>query len=119
MTYKLYTGKSSVLKKNTRYVQGGTTEVLPKALGWWEKKQTILKSISDIEFKITSKYHKRPDSVSFLVYDRNDLSWLILQYNNIVDINTEFITGKIIMLPSPLRTFSEILTEPIRYQSQT
>lgn len=119
MTFKLYDDKSSVLKKNTRYVQGGETDVFPKFLGWWEKREDIaIDQIDDIEFYITPQYDKRPDKVSFLFYGRPDISWLILQYNNIVDINEQFKTGLTIRAPSPMRVFANILTRPIRYQQQ-
>lgn len=117
MTFKLYDDKSSVLKKNTRYVQGGTTEIFPNRLGLWEKRTDIERdAITDGEFTITARYARRPDRIAYAYYQRNDLQWLILQYNNIVDINTEFVTGRLIYLPSPLRVFSEILTNPIKYQ---
>ena len=119
MTFKLYDGKSSVLKKNTRYIQGGYTQILPRALGWWEKFQTLTTDeVTDIRFVITTEFALRPDKVGYMVYSRNDLGWLVLQYNNIVDINTEFVAGKEIILPSPVRVFSEILTNPIRYQEE-
>lgn len=112
MTFSLYQDKSSILKKNSRYVQGGSTEILPNALGWWEKREDIPKNqIDDIPFKITQKYALRPDNISYAVYGRSDLGWLILEYNNIVDINEELIVGVIIAIPSPLRAFSDILTK--------
>jgi len=118
MTFKLYDDKSSVLKKNTRYLQGGTVDILPNALGWWEKRIDINSDITDIEFTITPTFNLRPDKVTYLFYQRNDLMWLVLQYNNIVDINSEFITGKILLIPSPSRAFSEILINPVRYQAR-
>ena len=119
MTFKLYENKSSVLKKNTRYVQGGDTEVFPKSLGWWEKRIDIPKNQpDDIPFPITLQYQYRPDTVAFLKYGRTDVDWIVLQYNDIVDINEQFIAGRVISLPSATRLFTSILDRNIKYQQQ-
>jgi hypothetical protein len=117
MAFKLYTDKSSVLKKNTRYVQGGVTDVFPNSLGWWEKRVDIAKDqTSDINITLQKIYDRRPDLLSYYVYNRPDLKWLILMYNNIVDINEEFVAGAQLVLPSPTRVFTEILTNTITYE---
>lgn len=118
MTFLLFTNKSSVLKKNSRYVQGGTTVVLPNALGWWDKILIPSGQIDDIQYPITPQYNKRPDAVAYFLYGRTDVTWALLQYNDIVDINEEFVTGVKIMAPSPMRLFSDILTNPISYHQQ-
>lgn len=119
MTFKLYTDKSSVLKKNTRYVQGGDTEVFPKSLGWWEKRLDIATNQpDDITFNITMQYQWRPDNVAYLFYGRTDVDWIVLQYNNIIDINEQFIAGRQITLPSATRLFTSILNQNIKYQQQ-
>jgi len=116
--FKLYTDKSSLLKKNSRYVQGGTTEILASGLGWWEKREDIpVDQLDDIPFSITSNYARRPDKIAFDIYGRSDLTWLVLEYNNIVDLNTELVAGVIIKLPSVLRTFSDIVTNNVQYQA--
>jgi hypothetical protein len=116
--FKLYQDKSSVLKKNTRYVQGGSTDVFPNSLGWWEKRMDIVRDdASDIIVPSLEKmYDKRPDMLSYVIYGRPDLKWLILMYNNIVDINEEFVAGVRLSLPTPARAFSEILTNTISYE---
>lgn len=118
MAFKLYDDKSSVLKKNTRYVQGGISDVTSTAVKWWEKREDILTDqVDDIpSFALPSIYHQRPDLLSYALYGRPDLKWLILQYNNIVDINEEFVTGAMITAPSVTRAFTDILTNPIVYQ---
>lgn len=119
-TFKLYTDKSSLLKKNSRYVQGGTTDVLANSLGWWEKREDIpADQLDDVPVYITTDYARRPDKISFDVYGRTDLVWLVLDYNNIVDINTELIPGTWIKVPSVLRTFSDILVNNVQYQPIT
>lgn len=99
--------RSSLKTPLSRYVQGGTTEMLGTKIGWWER--TILFERSDdIKFTLTSKYHQRPDLLSFAAYGKTSYMWLILQYNNILDINIEFVEGKEIALPSPSRVSFEI-----------
>lgn len=117
--FLLYNDKSSVLKKNTRYVQGGVTDVLPNALGWWEEASIPTDQVDDILFTITAAYDKRPDKIAYQLYGRTDVTWLVLQYNQIVDVNTQFISGMQIWLPSPSRVFSDILTNSVNYQAAT
>lgn len=90
-----------------RYVQGGGVEAFPTRIGWWERK-IMTAAVSDVPFIITSKYHKRPDLLAFDVYGSSTMMWLVLQFNNIVDINEEFIDGKEIMLPLKSRVYAEL-----------
>ena len=117
--FKLYQNKSSVLKKNTRYVQGGVTDVFPNSLGWWEEAIIPTNQVDDVQFTLTSAYELRPDKLAYIAYGRTDITWLVLQYNQIVDINTEFLAGVTINLPSPSRVFSDILTSSVNYQPAT
>lgn len=94
-----------------RYVQGGGVESYPKRIGWWERKSMAF-APTDVEFEITSKFNKRPDLLAFDMYGSARLQWLVLQFNTIVDINEEFITGKLIRLPLRSRVFSELLAKP-------
>jgi len=81
-------------------VAGGTTDNLGNFLGWWEKLPFEKNSATDIQFTITLFYAYRPDKIAYEIYGREDYQWLVLQYNNIVDINEELSAGKIIVLPS-------------------
>lgn len=92
----------------SRYTQGGLTDRYQTRLGWWER-FVIEKQPDDIRFIISSEYEARPDLVAYQLYRRATLQWLVLQYNNIVDINTEFVSGKIILLPTPQRVQVSIL----------
>lgn len=95
-----------------RYVQGGEVTVTNNGsrLGWWER--TVFdKSTSDVPFKITAKYRYRPDRLAYDVYGRADYQWVILQYNNVVDLFTDFDVGVIISLPTTERLFSELLSK--------
>lgn len=114
MAFQFYKDKSSVKKKLSRYVQGGKTTVSDFAVKWWEIRLDIPKDdVTDIQYTLIDTYDKRPDLVSFDFYGKNNLDWLVLQYNNIVDINEEFVTGQVISLPSRNRVFYEILTNTI------
>lgn len=95
--------------RNSRYVQGGTVERFPTRLGWWERR-TFASSPTDIEVTIDRKYAQRPDLMAYDAYGKPWLAWVILQYNNIVDINEEFISGKVIKLPTNFRVNTEFLT---------
>lgn len=110
MTFKLYPDKSSVRKKNSRYVQGGVSSVGQRFIRWWEREEFITDDVTDLLYTIPVVYAGLPDLISFDYYGRNDLGWLILQYNNIVDINEELVTGAIIKLPSKNRVFYSILS---------
>jgi len=99
---------SSTDKKNSRLVQGGRSDIYAKRLGWWDRR-IFERADDDIQFTITQVYARRPDLVAYDVYGKASLQWLVLQYNNILDINTEFIEDKIIYLPSYERVVFNIL----------
>lgn len=111
-----YRNKSSVLKTHTRYVQGGETEIKKKKLGWWERKIIDKNDVTDVTITITNDAAGRPDLIAYSVYKDAKLAWLILQYNNIVDVVEELAAGKEITLPNPQRVYFEILTSSPRYQ---
>lgn len=93
----------------SRYVHGGTTDRHPTRLGWWSRKD-LAKSPDDIFVTINARYHKRPWMVAYDYYQDHNLEWLVLQYNSILDINEEFVSGKVIRIPSAQRLGLEILT---------
>ena len=111
MAFKLYTDKSSVRKKNSRYVQGGIPEIEGNFIKWWERIELAKDDVTDLTYTISEVYAKKPDLIAYDMYRRNDLGWLVLQYNNIVDINEELDTGKVILLPSSDRVFFELLSK--------
>ena len=104
------TFRRSVDDFNSRYVQGGTTDMYPNRAGWWERRK-FTKHDSDVEFTITDNYDKRPHKLAYDIYGRDDYFFIILQYNNILDINEEFVAGKIILLPTPNRVMMEFFTK--------
>lgn len=96
----------SNLNTQSRYVQGGTVEVFPDRLGWWERKVFIV-TADDLFFTIDAVYNQRPDKLAYDLYGKATYIWLVLQYNNILDITTEFVQGKEIFLPTPQRVLFE------------
>lgn len=109
--FKLYTDKSSLNVPYSRMSIGGTVDVLNNGsvLGWWEKKEIEHDAVDDITITVPKNMECRPDIISYLMYKREDLAWLVLQYNNIVDINEELIAGSIITLPSYQRVMYNII----------
>lgn len=103
MRYREYTNKTSLSRRNSRLVKGGKTEVSGNKLGWWERKnENFQPSINDeLTYTIPIDYQFRPDLIAFLMYGTTELEWVILQYNNIVDIIEQFAAGREIKLPSP------------------
>lgn len=85
-----------------RYQIGGNTEYKGKNTFWWDRK-VFGKDISDINMIIPLKYHKRPDRLADDMYGTPSLATFILQYNDMMDINTEFVQGKKISIPTPNR----------------
>lgn len=101
--------KSNFSEKG-RYGYGGGVVDLDARLGWWERK-IFPKSPTDLTVVIEGKYVKRPDLLSYDVYGTSHLQWLVLQYNNIIDINVEFVDGNVVQLPAKSRVFTEILNK--------
>ena len=113
MTFKLYSDKSSVRKKNSRYVQGGESSVGQNFIRWWEREVLITDGVTDLRYTIPLVYAAKPDLIAFDYYGRNDLGWLVLQYNNIVDVNEELVAGTVIRLPDKSRVFYSILSKAV------
>lgn len=94
---------------HSRYTQGGQTERYPTRLGWWTRR-AFPKSDTDIKVTITDRSHQRPWIVSYDYYGSEQYEWLILQYNNILDVTDEFVVGTIITIPSHQRLNLEIMS---------
>jgi len=100
--------KKSNNVSNGRYSYGGGTVDFGNRLGWWDR-ANLPSSESDMSITITSKYAKRPDLLAYDLYGQSTLLWLILQYNNIIDVNTEFVEGTKLILPTKTRVMTELL----------
>lgn len=117
MTFKPFEDKSSVLKRYTRHTQGGVCDVKKKKIGWWERRTDFLNFQADdiIIESLPKVYSLRPSLLAYDLYQRDDLAWLVLQFNNIVDIEEEFVTGVSLRLPSRQRVQFSILTKSINF----
>ncbi len=103
--------KKSTDSRNSRYVQGGTADIYSNRIGWWERR-ILERQDDDIRIIIKSTEGQRPDLISHRVYGKATYSWLVLQYNNIVDPVTEMIPGKELFLPTQVRLALDIITKP-------
>lgn len=101
---------NSVNDPKSRYVQGGTTDVYPNRLGWWERTAPVFSTDDIMISALPPKYNRRPDLLAYDLYGKATLAWVALWYNTIVDINTEFVTGATLRCPTSARLFSSILT---------
>jgi hypothetical protein len=113
MSFLLYTDKSSLRKKTSRLLQGGVSEFNDTYIGWWERDILDKDDITDIVYQINKVYEGKPDLIAYDYYGKNGLGWLVLQYNDIVDINEELMAGKMITLPSKSRVFYKLLSRPV------
>lgn len=91
--------RSSVYnQKNGRYILGGSTEVSAKFIEWWNK-QVVPRDPSDVLYMLEAKYVGRLDLLAYTFYGDPGLIWIILQYNNILDPDTELIAGYPLLIP--------------------
>lgn len=95
--------KKSTDDVNSRYTQGGLTDVFPQRLGWWDRYILEKDPTTDYEYIIPDKYHQRPHNLAYDVYGRADYFFIILQYNNIIDVFEEFTAGKKLIMPTQQR----------------
>ena len=94
-----YTVKDSTYnQKNGRYARGGTTEVSSRFVEWWERVDND-HDLSDLVYVLEEKYVGRPDLLAYAFYNDTRLSWLIMQYNDILD-PLELVTGYMLLMPS-------------------
>lgn len=95
---------------NGRYSNGGLSEIVGSRIGWWER-TIFVKSPLDVTLTINKQYARRPDLLAYDMYGRATLQWFVMQYNNIIDVNEDFIEGTVITLPSRGRLFGELLSK--------
>ena len=94
--------KNSVLRKNSRYVSGGETEVNMRSLEWWERK-VFSTSEDDIEYVVERHMQHKIASISAQFLGDPQLWWVIAQYNNILDPVIEIFEGRVLLIPHPNR----------------
>lgn len=117
-SFLLYPNKSSLAKKRSRMLNGGTTEVKGNKLGWWERKALEKDPATDIVVTITPVLERRPHAIAYKFFGKSVLFWLVLQYNNIVDVEEELTLGTEIVLPSRNRALSLLSSESPKFENE-
>jgi len=93
---------SSMDRPKSRYVQGGNTDVFATRLGFWDR--TVFPTdTTDILITLDNSYHRRPWLLAYDIYKDVELMWFVLQYNNILDVDSEFVAGAQLRLPTTYR----------------
>lgn len=110
--YRPYQNKSSLRRKNSRILQGGTSETSGDKISWWERRNIAGRDAREFNYTITNATAGRPDLVSFEFYGTTEYEWIVLQYNNIIDISEEFVYGKVLRLPSKTFVITNIINKP-------
>jgi len=95
----------------SRYTQGGTADIYPTRVGWWERR-VLEKDDTDIFIEISPGEDRRADMIAYNIYKRANLGWVVLQFNHIVDPEVELTVGTTIRLPSLRRLTLDILSRP-------
>lgn len=90
---------NSVLNRTSRYVCGGTTEVSPTSIEWFER-TSIPFADDDVVFVVTEELSGRLDMIAKIFLGDQKLWWLIAMHNNILDVNLEVSTGVILSIPT-------------------
>ena len=90
---------NSVLRRKTRYTSGGTTEVAPGRLEWWER--TVLPTSPDDRiYTVERRFEGRLDLIAAMFLNEPRLWWVLAQYNAILDPYAEVKEGARLTIPS-------------------
>lgn len=98
---------SSLDNKYSRYVQGGTTETNNIGLGWWERR-ILPKDASDLIYYVENIYEHRIDLIANAFYGDSRYWWVIAQFNDLIDPHGEIVAGRMLVIPTKDRLFSNI-----------
>jgi len=101
---------SSLDNKYSRYVQGGTTSSNAIGLDWWERR-ILPKDDSDLIYYVENAYEHRIDLISEAFYGDGRYWWVIAQFNDLIDPYSEVVAGRLLVLPTQSRLFTEILSK--------
>jgi hypothetical protein len=93
---------NSVMKKNSRYVSGGETEVNKIGLEWWER-SVIERAADDIIFVVDATTTGRIDRIAHVFLGDTRLWWVIAQMNNLLDVYADITEGTVLYIPSKER----------------
>ena len=110
MSFVLYQNKSSLDQPNCRLVRGGTAELDGNFVGYWTKLNLPRDPVTDQKFTITKDFEFRADKISYVLYGTDYYQWLVLEYNNIVDIIEELAVGNVLIVPSYNRTLYNLVS---------
>jgi hypothetical protein len=101
---------SSLDIRSSRYSKGGTVKTSTQVgLGFWERLE-IPKHPSDLIYFVERDTEFRIDKISSYFYGDSRYWWVIAQINNILDPYLEITSGRMLVIPSKSRLFSEIIT---------
>ena len=105
-----YNITNSKFNNKSRYYAIGPSDSSPddKKLKWWDMAGFNFKDQFEKTIVIENVYDKRPDLLSYDIYGTHQLSWVILMYNKIIDVN-DFTVGSTIKHPSSQFVFGVIL----------
>jgi len=104
--------KNSADQQYSRQVQGGLIDRFNNRLGWWERRDLEHRD-DDIQFTVTTNTAGQPWKIAFNVYGQDKYAWIVLQYNNIVDVAEELVPGKQLVLPAVTRLMLDILNQQV------
>jgi len=91
--------KNSTQIRTSRYSAGGTTEVNPIAIEWWERVVFPMNS-DDTTYIVEKKFVGRLDWITATFLDEPRYWWVVAQYNNILDPSSEITEGMILYIPT-------------------
>ena len=93
------TERNSVMRRNSRYVAGGTTEVGQNTLEWWERTNLPVDNATDRLYQVERKFEGRIDLIAALFLGEPRHWWVLAQYNSILDPHTEVLEGSLLRIP--------------------
>lgn len=103
---------SSLDNKYSRYIQGGTTAAGTIGLGWWERK-IFAKDPSDQVYYVENRLEHRIDLIAHEFFGDSRLWWVIAQYNDLLDPHSEIVAGRMLVIPTKSRLYTELLVNNV------
>lgn len=101
-TVKSSNNTNSAQNSKGRYVGGGVTETANGFLEWWDRFY-FSKDSTDVVYVVENAYENRLDLIASMFYGEPRLSWLLAQYNSIIDPTSEIIAGRMLLIPAKER----------------
>lgn len=100
--------KDSTYADKSRYAHGGTTERTSTRLEHWER-TPMRRDPTDSTYVLEDIYEGRPELLASVFYEDSRLWWVICQLNSILDVQSEFVAGTILSIPSKDRVEKELV----------